>query len=148
MLAAGICVGLGTDSNLSNNNLDMFQEMDFLAKLHKVTNLDPVALRARQVLKLATRGGAEVIGLGDRIGSLVKGKRADVLIVDTHKPHLVPMYDPASHLVYSANGNDVRDVIIDGKVIVENRKLLTMDVETVMRTMKGLARDIAASFKT
>jgi len=146
-LKKGLAVGLGTDGCASNNNLDMFQEMDFLAKLHKVTNLDPVALEARQVLRLATRGGAEAVGLGDRIGSLAMGKRADVLILDTHKPHLVPMYDPASHLVYSANGSDVRDVIIDGKVVVQNRKLLTVDVETVMKKVKVLAAEIASFFK-
>ncbi len=146
-LKKGLAVGLGTDGCASNNNLDMFEEMDFLAKLHKVVNFDPEALKARQVLRLATRGGAEAVGLGDRIGSLEAGKRADVIILDTRKPHLVPMYDPASHLVYSANGSDVRDVIIDGKVVVQNRKLLTIDVEGVMKKLKELGADIASLFK-
>jgi 5-methylthioadenosine/S-adenosylhomocysteine deaminase len=141
-------VGIGTDGCASNNNLDMFEEMDFLAKLHKVIHLDPVALEARQVLMLATRGGAAAIGLGDRIGSLEAGKAADLLVIDTHKPHLIPMYDPASHLVYSANGSDVRDVIIDGKVVVKDRVLITMEIDAVMETLKRLTREIASSFKT
>jgi 5-methylthioadenosine/S-adenosylhomocysteine deaminase len=143
-----LTVGIGTDGCASNNNLDMFEEMDFLAKLHKVIHLDPVALEARQVLMLATRGGAAAIGLGDRIGSLEAGKAADLLVIDTHKPHLIPMYDPASHLVYSANGSDVRDVIIDGKVVVKDRVLITMEIDAVMETLKRLTREIASSFKT
>jgi 5-methylthioadenosine/S-adenosylhomocysteine deaminase len=143
-LEKGLSVGIGTDGCASNNNLDMFQEMDMLAKLHKVTHLDPTALNARQVLVLATRGGAEAVGLGHLIGSLETGKRADLIILDTHKPHLVPMYDPVSHLVYSANGGDVRDVIIDGKVVVRDRALLTIPVEVAMETVAGLARRICA----
>ena len=147
-LKAGIPVGLGTDGCASNNNLDMFQEMDFVAKLHKVDSLDPTALHARQVLRLATTGGAEAIGLGDRIGSLEVGKRADLIIVDTKKPHLTPMYDPASHLVYSANGSDVRDVIIDGKVIVQDRVLRTIKIEAVMEEVASLASKIAPAFRS
>ncbi len=147
-LKRGLRVGLGTDGCASNNNLDMFQEMDFLAKLHKVTDLDPTALEAQQVLMLATKNGAEAIGLGNQIGSLEIGKRADLIIVDTLKPHLTPMYSPASHLVYSANGGDVRDVVIDGKVIVQNREVLTIKVGAVMETVNHLARDIASSSGT
>ncbi len=146
-LQRGIAVGLGTDGCASNNNLDMFQEMDFVAKLHKVENLDPTALDARQVLRLATIGGAEAIGLRDRTGSLEVGKRADLIIVDTKKPHLTPLYDPASHLVYSANGGDVRDVIVDGKVIVQDRVLRTIKIEAVMKEVESLARKIALSIR-
>jgi 5-methylthioadenosine/S-adenosylhomocysteine deaminase len=146
-LERGIAVGLGTDGCASNNNLDMFQEMDFVAKLHKVDNLDPTALNARQVLRLATIGGAEAIGLEDRIGSLKMGKRADVIIIDTHKPHLTPLYDPASHIVYSASGADVKDVIIDGKVIVQDRILRTIRLEAVMEAVERLARKIALSMR-
>ncbi|MBW2194554.1 MAG: amidohydrolase, partial [Deltaproteobacteria bacterium] len=119
-LEIGISVGIGTDGCASNNNLDMFQEMDFVAKLHKVDNLDPTVLNASQVLNLATRDGAAAIGLEKEIGSVEAGKRADLIIIDTHKPHLTPLYDPASHLVYAVNGGDVKDVIIDGRVVVEN----------------------------
>ena len=142
-LKKGLAVGIGTDGSASNNNLDIFQEMDTAAKLHKVTTLDPTVLDAKQVLALATRNGAEAIGLGQQIGSLEVGKRADLIIIDTHKPHLTPLYDPASHLVYAATGNDVRDVIIDGRLVVRNRTLLTMKVEAVMEAMERLARQMA-----
>ena len=122
----------------------MFQEMDFVAKLHKVRNLDPTVLDARQVLRLATKGGADTLGLGDEIGSLEVGKRADLVIVDTRKPHLTPLYDPASHLVYAASGSDVRDVIIDGRLVVRDRTVLTIKVEEVMAAVEDLARKIAS----
>jgi 5-methylthioadenosine/S-adenosylhomocysteine deaminase len=139
-LKRGIAVGIGTDGAASNNNLDMFQEMDTAAKLHKVKRLDPTVLDARQVLALATKSGAEAIGLGEQIGSLEKGKKADLIIIDTHKPHLTPLYDPVSHLVYAASGSDVRDVIIDGRLVVRDRALLTINVEAVMEAVERLAR--------
>ena len=143
-LKKGLAVGLGTDGSASNNNLDMFQEMDTAAKLHKVKTLDPTVLNARQVLALATRSGAEAIGLGKQIGSLEAGKKADLIIIDTHKPHLTPLYDPVSHLVYAASGNDVRDVIIDGRLVVRDRALLTIKIEAVMEEVQRLARQIAS----
>ncbi len=141
-LKRGIAVGIGTDGAASNNNLDMFQEMDTAAKLHKVKRLDPTVLDARQVLALATKSGAEAIGLGEQIGSLEEGKKADLIIIDTHKPHLTPLYDPVSHLVYSASGSDVRDVIIEGRLVVRDRALLTINVEAVMEAVEHLARRI------
>ena len=143
-LKKGLAVGIGTDGSASNNNLDMFQEMDTAAKLHKVTTGDPTVLDARKVLALATRSGAEAIGLGQQIGSLGVGKRADLIIIDTHKPHLTPLYDPVSHLVYAAAGSDVRDVIIDGRLVVRDRTLLTIKVEAVMETVERLARQMAS----
>lgn len=143
-LKNGLAVGIGTDGSASNNNLDMFQEMDTLAKLHKVKKLDPTLLDARQVLTLATRSGAEAIGLGDQIGSLEKGKNADLIIIDTHKPHLTPLYDPVSHLVYAARGSDVRDVIIGGRLVVQDRALLTFDIEPVFDSVRELARHMAS----
>jgi 5-methylthioadenosine/S-adenosylhomocysteine deaminase len=101
-------------------------------------------LPAEQVLLLATRGGAEAIGLGDQTGSLEVGKRADLIIIQTHKPHLTPLYDPASHLVYAASGSDVQDVIIDGQLVVRDRTVLTIKVEEVMTAVEGLAREIAS----
>jgi len=143
-LEIGISVGIGTDGCASNNNLDMFQEMDFVAKLHKVDNLDPTVLNASQVLNLATRDGAAAIGLEKEIGSVEAGKRADLIIIDTHKPHLTPLYDPASHLVYAVNGGDVKDVIIDGRVVVENGAVLTMNVDEVIEEVEKLGRKIAS----
>jgi 5-methylthioadenosine/S-adenosylhomocysteine deaminase len=142
-LKYGLSVGIGTDGCASNNNLDVFQEMDFMAKVHKARLLDPTVMGARQVLTMAARGGAEAVGLGDEIGSIEVGKRADVIIVDTRKPHLTPLYDPASHLVYAASGSDVRDVVVDGRWIVKDRALLTIDVADVTEKMTSLARQIA-----
>jgi 5-methylthioadenosine/S-adenosylhomocysteine deaminase len=140
----GLPVGLGTDGCASNNNLDMLQEMDTTAKLHKVKRLDPTVMNAREVLTLATRSGAEAIGLGEEIGSLEVGKRADLIIIDTHKPHLTPLYDPVSHLVYAASGSDVRHVIVDGQLAVNDRTILSFDLEPVVKSVQGLARQIAA----
>jgi 5-methylthioadenosine/S-adenosylhomocysteine deaminase len=140
----GLPVGLGTDGSASNNNLDMLQEMDTTAKLHKVMRLDPTLMDAKQVLSLATRTGAEAIGLGEEIGSLEIGKRADLIIIDTQKPHLTPLYDPVSHLVYAVSGSDVRHVIIDGALVVRDRIILSFDLEPVIESVQGLARQIAA----
>jgi len=139
----GISVGIGTDGCASNNNLDMLQEMDTTAKLHKVKKLDPTVMDARQVLTLATRNGAEAIGLGEEIGSLKVGKKADLIVVDIHKPHLTPLYDPVSHLVYAASGSDVRDVIIDGRLTVKERMVLSFNLEPIIESVQDLARQIA-----
>jgi 5-methylthioadenosine/S-adenosylhomocysteine deaminase len=141
-LEKSLAVGIGTDGSASNNNLDMFREMDTTAKLHKVKKLDPTVLNA---LTLATRIGAEAIGLGELIGSLEVDKRADLIIIDTHKPHLTPLYDPVSHLVYAASGSDVRDVIIDGQIVVRNGAPLTFDLEAVVEAVQELAPQIASS---
>ncbi|MBW2089973.1 MAG: amidohydrolase [Deltaproteobacteria bacterium] len=132
MLSQGLTVGLGTDGCASNNNLDLFSEMDTAAKLHKVNTLDPTVMDALSVLKMATIQGAEVLGLQDVTGSLEVGKKADVIVIDTHKPHLTPMYNAASHLVYAARGNDVRHSIINGQPVMEDRKLLTLDIAEIM----------------
>ena len=131
-LEAGIKVGLGTDGNASNNDLDLFNEMDVTAKLHKVNILDPTVMDAKTVFKLATIDGAGALGLENETGSLEIGKQADIIIIDANKPHLVPMYNPVSHIVYSARGSDVQDVIIAGKVIVRDQKLLSFDLEDVL----------------
>jgi 5-methylthioadenosine/S-adenosylhomocysteine deaminase len=143
LLSRGVMVGLGTDGCASNNNLDLFQEMDFVAKVHKVHRLDPTVMPAQAVLEMATLGGARVLGMEKEIGSLEVGKKADVVILDLNKPHLQPVYNIVSHLVYSATGADVRDVIIDGKVIMENRKLLTLDEGEILERMGELRQEIA-----
>jgi 5-methylthioadenosine/S-adenosylhomocysteine deaminase len=143
LLSRGVVVGLGTDGCASNNNLDLFQEMDFVAKVHKAHRLDPTVMPAQAVLEMATLGGARVLGMEKEIGSLEVGKKADVIILDLNKPHLQPVYNIVSHLVYSATGADVRDVIIDGKVIMENRKLLTLDEGKILERMGELRQEIA-----
>lgn len=142
LLKAGVTVGLGTDGCASNNDLDLFREMDTAAKLHKVNLLDPTVMDAVTVLKMATREGAKAIGLDNHIGSLEPGKQADVIIIDTDSPHLVPMYEPASHLVYTAHGSDVRDVMIAGRILVRNKNLLTLDLEDILERVTRLSGSI------
>ena len=133
LLAKGVTVGLGTDGCASNNNLDLFQEMDSAAKLHKVHRLDPTVMPSDTVLHMATLGGAKVLGLEKLIGSLEVGKKADIIVLDLNRPHLQPIYNIVSHLVYSATGADVRDVIIDGRIVMQNRQLLTLDEEKIIQ---------------
>lgn len=143
LLAAGVKVGLGTDGAASNNDLDMFEAMRTAALLHKLVEQDPRALPAPTVLEMATRMGAEALGLGDRVGSLVPGKRADVIVVETARPHMTPMYDPVSHLVYTAKGSDVTTTIVNGRVLMRDRRVLTLDEAAVLeeaRTMSGRVR--------
>jgi 5-methylthioadenosine/S-adenosylhomocysteine deaminase len=132
LLTAGICVGLGTDGCASNNNLDLFTEMDTAAKLHKVHRLDPTVMDAPTVLRMATSEAARVLGLQNRIGSIEPGKQADLIVVDTARPHLTPMYDPISHLVYAVRGSDVIHTIINGQVVMQDRQLLTLDLDEVL----------------
>jgi 5-methylthioadenosine/S-adenosylhomocysteine deaminase len=138
MLSAGISIGLGTDGCASNNTLDLFSEMDLCAKLHKVKNHDPTALPAASVLQLATLGGARVLGLENEIGSLAPGKQADLILLDIKQPHLQPFYHP-DLLVYAAGGADVTTVIVAGKLVMQDRKILTFDVEQAMAEVRKLA---------
>ena len=132
-LAAGIPVGLGTDGPASNNDLDMFDEMDSAAKVQKLMLGDPAALPAETVFRMATMGGAQVLNLHDEIGSLEQGKRADVVLVDMRRPGLTPRYRIYSHLVYAARGSDVTTVIVNGRVVVRDREILTVDEAEVMQ---------------
>ncbi len=136
MLQAGIPVGLGTDGCASNNNQDMFREMDTAAKLGKVFSLDPLAMNAQTVLKMATRDAARAIGLERWIGSIEPGKLADIVILDTHAPHLTPMYHPESHIVYAASGSDIRDVMIHGKWVVRNRHIVSLDMADILEKVR------------
>jgi 5-methylthioadenosine/S-adenosylhomocysteine deaminase len=142
LLAAGVCVGLGTDGCASNNNLDLFGEMDTAAKLHKVQRLDPTVMSAATVLRMVTIDAARVLGAEKQIGSLEPGKLADIIVVDTRKPHLTPMYDPVSHLVYAARGSDVRHSVIHGHVVMEDRHLTTIDVAKVMADARQYAAKV------
>ncbi len=142
LMDAGVCVGLGTDGCTSNNNIDMFLEMDSAAKIHKVNTLDPTVMDAQTVLKMATIDAAKALGLDKEAGSLEPGKKADVIIIDTNKPHLTPMYNIHSHLVYAAGGNDVETSIINGQVVMENRQLKTLEIQKVMADVNQIAKEI------
>ena len=142
LIEKGVCVAIGTDGCASNNNLDMFLEIDTAAKLHKVSTGDPTVMDAKTVLKMCTIDSARSLGLSDSIGSLEPGKKADLIVIDTQKPHLTPMYQPESHLVYAARGSDVDSVIINGKIVMENRKLNFMDIEAIMKNVRDIAETI------
>ncbi|MBA4394882.1 MAG: amidohydrolase [Desulfobacca sp.] len=142
MLRRGIPVGLGTDGCASNNNLDLFQEMDTAAKLEKVHTLDPTVMNARTVLRMASIEGAKVLGLENKVGSLEVGKKADLLLLERSKPHLIPCYDPFSMLVYSAQGADVHSVMINGKMVMEDRKILTFDLKEVLEQVTRISQMI------
>ncbi len=142
LLRAGVCVGLGTDGCASNNDLDMFAEMGSAARLHKVANLDPTVVDARTAIRMATSEAARVLGLADYIGSLEPGKQADIIVVDTRRPHLTPMYHPESHLVYAARGSDVAAVIVAGRVVVQDGRVATMDVADVMTRVARIAKEL------
>lgn len=142
LIRAGIAVGLGTDGCASNNDQDLFGEMDVTAKLHKVNTLDPTVMDAGTVLTMATIGGAKAVGLDKEIGSLEIGKQADVIVVDTRAPHLFPMYNPVSHLVYSAKGSDVRDAIVAGRMLLKDRRLMTLDMEEIYEKVSAISSRI------
>jgi 5-methylthioadenosine/S-adenosylhomocysteine deaminase len=142
MLEKGITVGLGTDGCASNNNLDLLGEMDAAAKLAKVANLNPTLLDARTVLKMATIEGARIIGLEDKIGTIEVGKKADIIIVDANTPHMTPLYNPYSQLVYSATGGDVRDVIINGRIVYRARCFTTLDSDEIFNEVQRISRQI------
>jgi len=146
-LKCGIKTGLGTDGCASNNDLDMFREMGSAARLHKVHSLDPVAMNARTVLEMATIGGARAIGLDHWIGSLEPGKQADLIIIDLSMPHLTPVYNPVSHLVYAVKGSDVRDVFVAGEPLVRYHNLVKLDAEKIMRQVCSIAETIKESRK-
>lgn len=129
----GIKVGIGTDGTGSTSTLDMFEEMKTTAYLQKVKNMDPEAIKAYDILKMATIEGAEVLGLENEIGTIEVGKKADIIIIDTKNLRFSPENDVATTLVYSSNGCDVLTTIVDGKVLMENRKFLYSDVEEVKR---------------
>jgi len=145
LLAAGQAVGLATDSAASNNNQDLFQEMNIAAKLQKVTRMDPRALPARQVVEMATIGGARALHLDAQIGSLEVGKQADIVLIGTGATHATPMYNVYSQLVYALNAHDVRSVVIAGKIVMEDRVMFTMDKPEILAKAHEYQRRISAS---
>lgn len=144
LLEKAIPVGLGTDGAASNNDLDLFLEMDTAAKLHKVATANPTVLKAREILRMATIEGAKVLGLNHQIGSLEIGKRADILVVNIQKPHWLPLYHPYSHLVYSAQGEDVDTVMVEGKILMKGRKILHLDEDDILTKVNELSTRILA----
>jgi 5-methylthioadenosine/S-adenosylhomocysteine deaminase len=141
-LAAGARLGLGTDGAASNNDLDMFEAMRQTALLHKLVTRDPRALPAPAVLELATRGGARALGMERQLGSLEPGKRADVLIVGMSQPRQTPVYDPVSHLVYVTRGDDVETTIVNGRILMDNRRVVTLDEGKVLAEARRISADV------
>lgn len=135
-------VGLGTDGAASNNNLDMFQAMYTAALLHKLSSNDPTVMNAQQVVEMATIGGAKVLGIDKLIGSLEKGKAADMLIIDLNRPEVYPNYNIYSTLVYSIQSSAVNSVIINGKMVMENRKIIHIDEDKLYKDISLLADSI------
>ncbi len=145
MLEAGVRVGLGTDGAASNNDLDMWEEMRLAALLQKVDRMDPEVLSATTVLSMATSGGATAIGLGDKTGSLEVGKRADLIQVAFDDVHHVPTYDVISHLVWVSDEQDVTSVVVDGRVLMNEGDMLTIDTGRVAAEADALAARIQAA---
>lgn len=145
MLRKGMRVGLGTDGAASNNDLNLWEEIDTAAKLHKLVSGDPKTLSAAEAFAMATIGGARALHMEDLIGSIESGKRADIVIVDMDDLNQTPMFNVYSHLVYATKANDVRSVVINGKVIMLNRRLLTLDENDIKRVANAYRTKIIQS---
>ena len=145
MFNQGLRVGLGTDGPMSGNTLDIIGQLGYVAKLHKLDNHDRNVMPAIDVVEMATRGGARALHLEDRLGSLEAGKLADVIIIDRDATNMIPFYDVYSTLVYAAGPKDVRTTIIHGRVVMEDRTILTVDTAEVKKQMRALAEKIAAA---
>jgi 5-methylthioadenosine/S-adenosylhomocysteine deaminase len=144
----GIALGLGTDGAAgSNNDLNLFEEMDLAVKLQNVTSLNPQALSAGAALEMATMGGARVLGLEKEIGSLEAGKRADLIAVRLDRPNAVPMYNPVSQMVYALKAADVRDVMVNGKTVVRDARILTLDEKQILLKAEEYRVKVSASLK-
>lgn len=143
MVMAGVTVGLGTDGAASNNNLNMVQMLKFTALLHKVVRRDPTVITAEKVLEMATIDGARALGMEGQIGSIEVGKRADLIVVDFRTPGTTPNHHPVSTLVYAATGNEVRTVVVDGRVVVDDGRLCTIDEEALLREASERAANLS-----
>jgi len=142
LLRLGVTVGIGTDGPASNNTLDMFESLKAAALLQKVSHTDPTVLPAETVLRMATIDGAKALGLDESVGSLEVGKRADLILVDFNKPHLTPRHNLYANLVYSARGSDVDTVVVDGKIIMEKRRVKTLNEVEVMQKAQRAALNL------
>jgi 5-methylthioadenosine/S-adenosylhomocysteine deaminase len=144
--AAGVAVGLGTDGPAgSNNDLDLMEEMDLAAKLAKITKMDPRALSAQDVVAMATIDGARAVHMEKEIGSLEAGKKADIILISLDEPNAVPMYDIYAQVAYSLKASDVSTVVIGGRIVMQNRKLLTVDEEMAIQKAREYGKSVAAS---
>jgi 5-methylthioadenosine/S-adenosylhomocysteine deaminase len=145
MLRAGVALGLGTDGAASNNDLDMWEEMDTAAKLHKLSSNDPKVVTAEEALMMATIGGARALHMEGQIGSLEEGKRADLVVVDLDALHQTPRYNVYSHLVYATKASDVRTVVIEGRVVMRDRRLLTLNEPLIKQRARLLRERVTRS---
>jgi 5-methylthioadenosine/S-adenosylhomocysteine deaminase len=145
MRAAGVVVGLGTDGAASNNDLDMFEAMRQAAFLHKLISGDPRAIPAPIAIEMATIDGARAMGMDREIGSLEPGKRADVIVVSMKAARQTPLYDAQSHIVYVTRGDDVQTTIVNGRVLMRDRRVLTLDRERVLADARGYAEKVRAA---
>ncbi len=136
MIQKGIMVALGTDGAASNNNLNMFEEMHLASLIHKGVHNDPEQMKAHEVFRMATKNGAEALGFNS--GSIEKGKEADLILIDIEKAHIQPLRNPISALTYSVQASDVDTTIVNGKILMENRELTTIDIEKVMSKIKKI----------
>src|SRR6202158_5134119 len=144
--AAGVAVGLGTDGPAgSNNDLDLMEEMDLAAKLQKITRMDPRALGAKAVVEMATIEGAKALHMEKEIGSLETGKKADLVLISLDEPNAVPMYDVYAQLAYALKGSDVETVVIAGRVVMRDRKVLTVKEEEVVAKAREYKKTVATS---
>jgi 5-methylthioadenosine/S-adenosylhomocysteine deaminase len=144
--SAGVAIGLGTDGPAgSNNDLDLMEEMDLAAKLAKITKMDPLALNAKAVVEMATIEGAKALHMEKEIGSLEPGKKADLILISLDEPNAVPMYDIYAELAYSLKADDVETVIIGGRVVMRDRKVLTVKEEEAMAKAREYKKAVAAS---
>lgn len=148
LLKAGVTVGFGTDGVASNNNLDIFEEMNSAAIMHKLHSNDPTVLDARQVVEMATMGGARLLGMENSIGSLEVGKKADVILLNMMQPHAHPVYNIYSLLVYSMQGSDVETVIVDGKIVMLNQQFTMFKLDGLYQRVEEVAELIKQKSKT
>lgn len=144
LMAAGVPVGLGTDGCASANTLDLFGAADRAAKLQKVATGDPTALSAATVVAMLTRTGARAVGLGETVGALIPGRAADLIRISVDRPHLVPLYEPCSHLVYAVRGDDVTDVMVAGRWLLRQGLLTTLDEAGIKAAARAVGRRISA----
>ena len=145
LLRAGACVGLGTDGAASNNNLDMFEEMMVGAVIAKGHAGNPEVVSAVEMLAMATRGSAAALGLDHQIGTLAPGKKADIIVIDPWRPHLQPLHNPISHLVYAARADDVRDVVIEGSLVLRDRQLTSLDEAEIIAKAREAAEHLVGA---
>jgi cytosine/adenosine deaminase-related metal-dependent hydrolase len=144
MRAAGVNISIGCDAGAANNSMDMIKEMRAAAYISRQREGNQDILPGEVALEMATLGGAQAMGIQDQVGSIEVGKHADFILIDTDKPHLTPVWNPVATVVYSANGGDVDTVVIDGKIIMQNRQVLTLDEEAILEHVNKRFKDVAS----